>query len=425
MNIIRVIPAKLSGTVVAPPSKSFSHRAIICAALSGVKSNIFPIMFSEDILATVNGIKEMGADISVCKDILAINRFNPSTHNITIDCYDSGSTLRFLIPIVAVLGVNATFKRSIGLSKRPLTDYLEILSRSGVKYKFSQDFSLSISGKLQPGKFWVSGDISSQYISGLLMALPLLNNDSEIKLSSNLESSKYVDITIDVMKTFGVNVAKTVDGFFIQGNQTYKPTDYVVEGDWSQAAFFMAAGAICGDITVKNLNKNSYQGDKQIFDLLKKFGANIYWDNDDIVVYKSQLTGIDIDALEILDLVPILAVVAAHANGITNIKNIKRLKFKECNRLEAIYQELKCLNVDIKKSDDGLIIKGKGKRVYNGDRVWGHNDHRMVMALSIMANGLSGNLEISGFDSIKKSYPYFFEDYNLVGGKTYVVDVGP
>lgn len=364
MNIISINPTHLSDTITAPPSKSFSHRAIICAALSGGKSNVSSIMFSKDILATINGIKKIGSDISIYENSLTINSFKPSADNIIIDCYDSGSTLRFLIP----------------------------------------------------------GNISSQYISGMLMALPQLNSDSEIKLTSNLESSKYEDITIDVMKKFDVHIEKTTDDFFIKGNQKYKPVNYVVEGDWSQAAFFMAAGAIGGNITFKNLSRNSSQGDKQIFELLLKFGADVYWNSSDIVVNQSKLKGINIDASEIPDLVPILAVVAANANGVTNITNAERLKFKECDRLEATYKELKYLNVDIKKLNDGLIIKGK--RIYNGGMVWSHNDHRMVMALSIMAISISENLAISDFDSVKKSYPHFFKDYNSIGGKTYVINVG-
>lgn len=425
MNIIKILPARLKGTVVAPPSKSFSHRAIICAALSGGISNINSIMFSDDIIATINGIRKIGANISIYEKNLTVNSFNPTSDNITIDCGESASTLRFLIPIVSVLGINAVFKRSLGLSKRPVKDYLEILKEFGVKYKFCEDLSLHISGRLKPGKFFVSGNISSQYISGLLMALPLLKNNSEIKLTSRLESFKYVDITINVMKQFGVNIKKTVDGFFINGDQKYISRDYFIEGDWSQAAFFMAAGAIGGNIIIKNLNKNSSQGDKEIFELLKKFGANIYWNNKDVVVNKSELSGIDIDASEILDLVPILAVIAANSDGVTNIKNIKRLKFKECDRLSAIYKELKKLNVDIKKLDDSLIITGKRlyKKSYK-NIVWSHNDHRIVMAMSIMALSLTQSLEISGFNSVKKSYPKFFKDYNLVGGRADVVNMG-
>lgn len=427
MNVMKITPAKPKGTVAAPPSKSFSHRATICAALSGGVSNVDFIMFSEDVVATINGVKKIGADVSLDENKLTINSFKPTSDNIIIDCGDSGSTLRFLIPVVAVLGINAVFKRSLSLSKRPLEDYLKILGEFGIIYRFDEDLSLSISGKLRPGRFFVPGNVSSQYISGLLMALPLLKENSEIKLTSKLESSEYIAMTLDVMKKFGVDIKKTVDGFFIKGNQRYIPKDYSVEGDWSQAAFFMAAGAIGGNVIIKNLNKNSCQGDKQIFDLLKKFGAEIYWDSKDVVVNQSELRGIDIDASEILDLVPILAVVAANSTGTTNIRNLRRLKFKECDRLTAVYKELKSLDVDIKKLEDSLVITGKKtyKNIYDNKKmVWSHNDHRMVMALSIMALRLPQSLKISGFDSVQKSYPSFFQDYKLIGGKADVVSMG-
>ncbi len=422
MSVVHITPTKLSGSLTAPPSKSFSHRAIICGALSGGKCDISSIIFSEDILATLNGMRETGVNINTYENSLTVNDFKPNLSDITIDCYDSGSTLRFLIPVVAALGIDATFKRSLGLAKRPMIEYLEILSKAGVKFEINNDLSLKINGKLQSGKFFIPGNISSQFVSGLLMALPMLEDDSEIILTSKLESSKYVDITIDVMKKFGVHIDKTIDGFFIKGNQKYKPADYVVEGDWSQAAFWLIAGAIGGNITIKNLNKDSSQGDKQIFELLEQFGADISWNENNVTVKKSKLKGIDVNASEIPDIVPILAVVAANAKGATNITNAERLKFKECNRLEATYRELKSLGVDIKKTEDGLIINGKGK--HKGGTVWSHNDHRIAMAMSIMAINLPENLKITDADSVKKSYPHFFEDYNSIGGKADVIDLG-
>ena len=422
LSVVNITPAKLNGIVTAPPSKSYSHRAIICGALSGGKCEISSLIFSEDILATMNGMKEIGANITVCEDSVLINDFKSVQNNIVIDSFDSCSTLRFIIPIVASLGIESIFKRSLGLAKRPMIEYLKILEKAEVKSEVCSDLSLKIGGKLKSGKFLIPGNISSQFVSGLLMALPMIDGNSEIEMTSKLESSKYVDITIDVMKKFGVCIEKTSNGFFIAGNQKYKPTDYIVEGDWSQGGFFMVAGSIGGNITIKNLNKNSFQGDKEIFKLLSKFGANISWNENQVEIKKSKLWGINIDASEIPDLIPILSVAAANAEGVTEITNAGRLKFKECDRLDAIYRQLKSLGVDIKKLDDGLIIKGKGK--WNGGVAWSHNDHRIAMALSIMAINLPENLKITHAEAIKKSYPDFFEDYNSIGGKVDVVDMG-
>jgi len=401
LSIANITPSRLSGTITAPPSKSFSHRVIICAALSVRDSKIATIINSDDIKATAEAMREIQS----------------GQNNVVINCKECGSTLRFLIPIVAALGLNAKFIRSESLTRRPVFEY------PGIEYIFNKDFSIDISGKLNSGRFSIPGDISSQYISGLLMALPLLNGDSEIELNSRLESSKYIDITIEVMKAFDVHVDKSKNGYLVKGNQKYIPTDYTVEGDWSQAAFFMVAGVLNGDVVIKNLNKNSTQGDKQIFDLIKKFGANIYWQNDDLVVKKSKLQAIEtVDASEIPDLVPILAVIAASAGGATKIINARRLKLKECDRLEATYRELKKLGVDIKKTEDSLSITGGGK--LNGGEVWSHNDHRIAMALAIMAITLSEELQITGADSVKKSYSHFWEDYNSIGGKADVVNMG-
>ncbi len=422
MSTLKIQKSTLRGTLAAPPSKSFSHRAIICAALSGSKCSISPVIFSDDILATIHAMKEIGSSIKACGNALKIKDFKINKHTAVIDCRDSGSTLRFLIPIAAALGLNAVFKRSRSLAKRPIMAFLKILSKAGINFEMCSDLSLKISGSLHSGKFLVPGNITSQFISGLLMALPLLQGDSEIELTSNLESRSYVSITIEVMKSFGVFVEKKANGFFIKGGQKYKPRNYTIEGDWSQAAFFIAAGAIKGCIKVENLNKNSSQGDKQILEILSNFGAKISWKNGTVLSKSSRLKGINIDASEIPDLVPILAVVAANSEGITLIMGVKRLKFKECNRLEAICKQLLDLGVDIKIHKETLKIRGKGK--HKGGSAWSHKDHRIAMALSIMAINLPEDLRIIDAQSVSKSYPHFFKDYNLLGGKASVVDLG-
>lgn len=412
----------LNGSVLVPPSKSFSHRAIICAALAGKESFISPLVFSQDILATIGAMKSLGAEIEIFENKIKIKGFKKPAKEVSVDCFDSGSTLRFLVPVAAALGIKTVFKRSESLAKRPIDDLLNALEKAGIKCEKNEDFSLKISGKISPGEFSLPGNVSSQFVSGLLLALPMLDGNSKIKLTSPLESSGYVEITKEVMKKFGVLVEKTLDGFFIKGNQVYRPFDYNVEGDWSQAAFFMAMGVLGGSISVKGLSKNSSQADKMIFDFLEKFGADISWNKDEIKVNKSKLKSINIDAAEVPDLVPVLAVLAASAEGETTIKNVKRLKFKECDRLSAISEELAKIGVKIKYSENELRIMG-GKN-YCGCEVSSHNDHRIAMAMAAMASCIEGSITILNSGCVKKSYPDFFKDYCLLGGAADVFDVG-
>ena len=422
MNCARIYNKFLNGTVSLPPSKSFSHRAVICAALAGEESFVLPMIFSQDILSTINGMKSLGAKIRIFENKVVIKGFKNPPEEAIVDCCDSGSTLRFLIPVAAALGIKTVFKRSESLAKRPIQELLIALEKAGVKSEMSDDFSLKISGQLRPGEFLLPGDVSSQFVSGLLMALPILDGNSKIKLSSELESSGYVEITSEVMKKFGVLTKKNSNGFFIKGNQKYKSCDYKIEKDWSQAAFFMAMGALNGSVCVKGLNKSSCQSDKIIFNLLEKFGADISWNNDEVKVKKTKLKATNIDAAQVPDLVPVLAVLAANAEGKTTIKNVKRLRFKECDRLSAIGEELKKIGVKIEIFENELKIVG-GKN-YFGCEVSSHGDHRIAMALTVMASCAEGNMVILNSDCVKKSYPNFFDDYCLLGGAADVFNLG-
>lgn len=422
MSDVIITPSELNGVINAPASKSFSHRAIICAALSGGKCNISPLVYSEDVLATIDGIKAIGGKVDTYKNGLVVNGFEHSRSSAFINCRDSGSTLRFLIPICAALGIGAVFKRSLLLSRRPISQYLEILASAEMSFEFNNDLSIGTKGKLKPGKFFIPGNISSQFVSGLLMVLPLLRDDSEIEITCTLESSKYVDMTIEVMEKFGVYVQRTTHGFFIKGNQRYKATDYTIEGDWSQSAFFMVAGAIGGNVTIRGLNRNSPQGDREIFEIIRRFGAKVFWGENELHVKSAPLRGIDIDVSQIPDLVPVIVILAANSKSVTNIVNAERLKFKECDRLDAIYKQMKNLGMDITKSDCGLTINGKSK--YSCGTLWSHNDHRIAMALSIMATNLPQKIKIQDSGCVKKSYPHFFEDYNSIGGKADVINMG-
>ncbi len=396
MEKVKLKPSALCGAVEAPPSKSDAHRALICSFLAGKMLDIPAV--SDDVNATKN----------------ALSAFNDTN---IIDCKESASTLRFLIPLAAVLHREITFTGSDRLFERPLNEYLRVLPEHGVKLTVKNN-SLSVSGKLKAGRFEIRGDESSQYVSGLLMVLPLLDGDSEIIINSPLQSKPYVNMTAGTMARFGVTVSETENGYFIKGKQGYKSCSYILEGDWSQAAFLLAGGALTGDTTVTGLDVDSPQGDREIVEILRRFGAEVQIGNSSVRVKKAELYGIETDACDIPDLVPVIAVLGAFANGKTVITGAKRLKYKESDRLSATVDNLKNMGADAKETSDGIIINGG--RVH-GAELNGFNDHRIVMAFSVAAAAAEGESVITDALSINKSYPDFYSDYNSLGGKADVV----
>lgn len=420
MAKVIINPSQLNGNVVAPPSKSDVHRAIICAALSKGKCKIHPVALSNDIKATIRCIEALGATTKIENDALYVNGSKMFTKKEAfLDCGESGSTLRFFIPIAAAGGIETTFTGSGLLPKRPIGIYTSTLPKAGVSCETEGGLPLTIKGNLQSGDFEIPGNVSSQFITGLLFALPLLNKDSKIILTSPLESIAYVDMTINCMANFGVIVEKTDYGYFIKGNQQYTSKDYITEGDWSQGAFFMVAAAINGEVTVEGVKKNSPQGDKEIANILKEFGADVTWEDSKVTVKKGNMKAITINASQIPDLVPILAVCAAFAQGVTRITNAERLRIKECDRLRATTELINNLGGNVKELDDGLEITGVSS--LKGGQVEGYNDHRIVMSASICAVNCQHNIECSDPHSINKSYPEFFNDYNRIGGKANVL----
>lgn len=400
MSTVKIENSILKGELTVPASKSAAHRALICSFLAG-GGEVTPIVASNDMRATRQAI-----------DALSCNKE-------VVDCIESGSTLRFMIPVAAALGKNVTFTGSGLLPQRPIGDYLRLLPQHGVKCTCDGGLPLSIEGRLTAGNFEIAGDVSSQYITGLLLALPLLEQDSKIILTTELQSKPYVDMTIKVMNDYGVQVEKTPYGYFVKGNQVYQPQNYIVESDWSQAAFFLTAGALFGEIRLAGLDMQSKQGDKEIVNILKRFGADIKAENGYVVARKSSLNGIEIDASDIPDMVPSLAVAGAYAKGKTVIKGAQRLRYKESDRIESVVGNLKKMGADITETQDGMIINGSS---LNGAKLNGFNDHRIVMAFSVAALGADGDTYISDAQSINKSYPHFFEDYNKLGGKANVLN---
>lgn len=423
MSQVVITPKNLSGKVTIPPSKSDVHRALICAALSKGKSTLYPVDLSNDIKATISCIEALGGKIQYHNKRITVDGSHLfENKNAVLNCGESGSTLRFFIPVAAAGNVSAVFNGEGRLPERPIGIYLDALPKAGVKCKTLGGLPLEISGQLESGTFEIPGNVSSQFITGLLFALPLLKGDSEILLTSPLESIGYINMTIEVMKKFGVEIIVQDNKYIIKGNQTYKPCDYKTHGDWSQAAFFMCAGALKGEITVNGVDISSTQGDKEIVNILKRFGADVTVKDNSVSVKQNKLGAIEIDARQIPDLVPVLAVTGAFAKGTTRIINAERLRIKESDRLWAINNALNALGAKVRELPDGLEITGVDK--LTGGTVQGCNDHRIVMAMSVAATMADKPVTITDAFSINKSYPDFFEDYNSLGGNANVINMG-
>lgn len=412
-----------NGTINVPPSKSDVHRAIICAALSKGKSTISPVALSNDIKATISCIKSLGAYAEIENDILTVDGTDMFKNKTALlDCGESGSTLRFFVPVAGAGNINATFIGSGRLPQRPIGIYTDALPKKGVVCKTEGGLPLEISGQLKSGRFEIAGNISSQFITGLLLALPLVDGDSDIVLTSPIESVGYINMTIYTMSKFGIKVETTDYGWHIKGNQNYKPTEYTTDGDWSQAAFFMVSGALGKSVTVNGVNKDSAQGDKKICEILTQFGAEVIQTDTSVTVKGKKLKAITIDASQIPDLVPILAVCACFAEGTTKIINAERLRIKECDRLTATAELLNNLGGRVKELNDGLEITGVEKLTQG--KINGYNDHRIVMSAGVCASKLTqGTIESTFAMSINKSYPDFYTDYNSIGGKANVLDL--
>ena len=422
MSDVKFSPFVPKGTVNVPPSKSDVHRAIICAAMANGVSRISPVALSNDIKATIGCIKALGADAVLENNVLTVDGTNMYKNKTALlDCGESGSTLRFFIPIAAVGNINAIFVGKGKLPQRPIGIFTEALPKAGTVCKTEGGLPLEIKGQLKSGIFEIPGNVSSQFITGLLLALPILEGDSEIVLTSPLESVGYIAMTIRTMKQFGVNIQATEKGWHIKGGQSYKTCDYTTDGDWSQAAFFMVLGAVSGKVTVKGVAKDSTQGDKKCAEILARFGAKVTQLDNEVTVEKGKLKAITVDASQIPDLVPVLSVCAAFAEGTTKIINAERLRIKECDRLKATAELLNNLGGKVKELSDGLEITGVSS--LKGGNVNGYNDHRIVMSAAVCAARSDEDITATFAMSINKSYPDFYIDYNSIGGKANVLDL--
>ncbi|MDD7430115.1 MAG: 3-phosphoshikimate 1-carboxyvinyltransferase [Oscillospiraceae bacterium] len=404
----KIIPTRLQGIVNAPSSKSLSHRYLIAAALSDGVSVIRNVTDSKDISATVDAMTALGAEISKHGSELTVKGiFSGESRPVSadIDCCESGSTLRFIIPIAAALGTASTFRGRGKLPERPITPYVREFAGKDVTFDYNNTMPFSISGRLSGGEYNLEGDISSQFITGLLFALPLCEEDSIIRLTSPLQSAPYVNMTIDVLQHFGIEIRELSLGdhpaFLIKGNQKYIASDAVVEGDYSQAAFYYVANAMGSVITVNNLNEDSIQGDKEIMNIIRSCGM--------------AMNPFTVDVGDIPDLVPILTVLGSFTNGVSRIVNAARLRIKESDRLTAIADALNNIGGQVEAGEDSLTIYPI--KHFTGGTVDACNDHRIVMAAAIAATRSLNPVTIIGCEAVNKSYPSFFDDFRSLGGE--------
>lgn len=410
---IKIIPSALYGEVNIPPSKSAAHRALICAALSEGTSRVTPFCTSKDIKATAQCLRALGMRVEADDKGYTVGRSDTAKNGV-LDFCESGSTARFLLPVAAALGADATAVGQGRLPERPMEVLTSLMRQHGVEVS-SDNLPIEIKGKMTSGEFALAGNISSQYISGLMLAAPLMEGDTYIIPTTALESVGYIDMTISAMERQGVTVEETNNGWKISARQKYQPVDIQIEGDWSQVAFFMSAAAIGGDIKIHGLDFSSKQGDMAALDVFAAFGADITIENDVLHIKRGTLRGITVNAADIPDMVPAIAATAAFAEGKTVIHSAGRLRIKESDRIKTTIAALSAMGVKTEEKEDGMVIYG-GK--VKGGVIDGANDHRIVMAFSVAAAYADGESTLLGAEAISKSYPEFFDDFNRLGGKT-------
>lgn len=421
MTAVKIIPTKLKGVVQVPPSKSLAHRAIICASLAKGVSRIDNIEYSKDIQATIKAMKSLGTKIEEFENYLIIDGTTTFTkQNSEIDCEESGSTLRFMVPISIVEENKVHFVGRGNLGKRPLDTFYEIFERQNIGYMYKKDvLDLYVIGKLKPDHYIIPGNISSQFITGLLFALPLLKGDSIIEITSTLESKGYIDLTLQMLSQYGIKIINNdYKSFVVMGNQEYQAHDYRVEADFSQAAFYLVAGAIGNDVVLTDLNLNSLQGDKATLSILEAMGAKINVVSDGIKVTGENLSATQVDASQCPDVIPVVSVALALAQGKSEVINAKRLRIKECDRIIATSSQLNELGGSVVELSDSMTIRGVSEFV--GGNCSSFADHRIAMMLAIAATRCNQSVIIDNMECVEKSYPSFWEDYQSLGG---IIDV--
>ncbi len=399
-----VTPGRYGGTVRVPASKSLMHRYLIISALSGHRCTIGNITLSDDVMATVRALECFGAAIEINEETITVDGSSMHLPEETVDCGESGSTLRFLIPLAALFDRPVSFTGAESLMKRPLSEYRELFER----YELEKGV-LTVQGFTGKREYEFAGDVSSQFFSGLMMTTPLLGRDTVIRSRGKLQSQDYVRMTAQVMKQFGAEVVFENDVITVRGNRAYQKLDVMAEGDWTQASYWLALGCINSPVKVTGLGERGHQGDASIAEIITGAGGKIRKEGSDYIAEPAVLSGCDLDGSGIPDLVMTLAVLAMYSKDKWIIRNIARLRYKESDRLNAIRHVFGRLGAIIETENDTIIISGR-RPLQQPVTVDGFRDHRMIMAAAICATGLEYPVTITGSESVSKSYPDFFAD---------------
>ena len=417
MDVVVKRARAVAGRIAAPPSKSMAHRAVLCAALANGTSHLHHLAFSKDISATLGAAGRLCARVTTGENdavVEGLGRFLPV--DAPVDCCESGSTLRFLIPLASLTGQEVTFTGRGRLMERPQSVYKTLYQQQGLRFEQGAD-RLTVEGALTPGEYELAGNVSSQFISGLLFALPLLDGDSTLHLIPPVESRSYIDMTRAVQAAFGVT-SRWLDGntLALPGRQHYRPCDYDVEGDYSQAAFPAVLGAVCGGVTVTGLSPDTLQGDAVILDILHRCGAQFTREGDTVTFAKAPLHGVDIDLADCPDLGPVLMVLGLLCGGTTVIRNAERLRLKESDRIAAMEAELRACGGVLESEGGTITVHGCAEHLHAPEGILhGHNDHRVVMSLAVLSAAAGLPLTVDDAEAIQKSWPNFFAAIRPLG----------
>ena len=419
MDVVVKRARAVAGRIAAPPSKSMAHRAVLCAALAKGTSHLHHLAFSKDISATLGAAGRLCARVTTGENdavVEGLGRFLPV--DAPVDCCESGSTLRFLIPLASLTGQEVTFTGRGRLMERPQSVYKTLYQQQGRRFEQGAD-RLTVEGALTPGEYELAGNVSSQFISGLLFALPLLGGTSTLHLIPPVESRSYIDMTRAVQHAFGVESRWLDENTLeIPGGQHYLPGDYTVEGDYSQAAFPAVLGAVTGGVAITGLSEETLQGDAAILEILRRCGARFTRTGQGVVFEKAPLHGTDIDLADCPDLGPVLMVLGLLCEGTTVIRNAERLRIKESDRIEAMETELRACGGQLESEGGTITIHGCAGALHAPEQpLSGHNDHRVVMSLAVLALAAGLALPISGAEAIAKSWPDFLEDIRPLGAE--------
>ena len=413
-------PGAVRGRVTAPPSKSYTHRAFLLGLLAEGATTVRDALASEDPRATLQGVEALGARVArgPVVRIESDGRVHPA--RAPIDCLNSGTTLRLLAAIASLADGETRLTGDASLVKRPMLPLAESLRRLGVEVSTTDGRApITVRGPMRGGTARLPGDVSSQFVSALLLAGARTREGVEVEIEGTLKSRPYVDITIEMMEDFGVRAERRGEGFSVKGGQRYRATDYRVPGDFSTAAFPLVAGALAGEVTVENLPARTAQGDRAILDQLEAFGATVVRSERSATVRKSALHGATIDLSDTPDAFPALCALAAHAKGETVLSGAAHLRFKESDRIRAMVTNLRKMGVDAEEREDGAVIRGG--RVRGAPGLVTEGDHRILMALAVCGLAAEGPVELDDHEAHAVSYPSFIEDFTRLGAR---IEVG-